>query len=771
MSRIFIFFIAFILFSFHSRAQTCTAVGMLTLNPGAVGPIGAHMMVTYNPLKNVYYWNSGGFGSNPIATYSSTGGNTIAVGMGNQDWRGLWWNSNNSSIEGNCFNSAGIFTINIDPITGYAGNGSNIILSNNQPNPQSGGQYDAINDQVIYYSAFSILKYSRSSGLLVSTVPIIGLPGGIGNISSYGFFTGNAGMEYAIYDYTNRRAYTINYNTGAYVSTIQFPLTAGAPSGFGLAYANGLYFIYDGNKWVGYRAGLWAEHTAPVCIGQEVQITAYGASSYTWNTGSNSNSIVVNPISTVIYTVNGNSGNSCISVFTISIPVIPVSAPSIAISGSSNVCIGSTKTLSASGVSTYSWSTGSNNFSITVSPTVSSTYSVIGSNSVGCHAKATFSINALDSPTVQINGNSILCEGESTTLTATGAPSYSWNTGANSESISISPSVTTVYTVIGTFSNSCSDTKTINVTVNLNPIISINGSTNVCSGKSATLSATGANNYTWSTGSTLSFIVISPTAAISYSVYGESISGCPGSNSVNINVSASPTISVFSNTNTACAGNSITLFANGADSYSWSTNQVTQTIIVTAINNTTYTVIGTNTVNNCATQNQIAISVLGSPTLNVSYPAIVCLGETVTLTVSGADTYTWSTGSNSTIVIDTPTLGTSYTIAGTNSIGCTSSYSLQMVVAVCNQISQLIYQANQTTIYPNPNNGVFTLMSKSSSSQELKLYDLNGKCVLSQKLIDHLHEIQADHLAEGCYILKLNESNGIMREFKLFIKK
>ena len=92
----------------------------------------------------------------------------------------------------------------------------------------------------------------------MSTIPITGLPVAFGNIATYGFYTGIAGSEYAVYDYINRRAYYINYTTGAFVSTVQFPPTTGTPSNYSLSYANGLFFIYDNTNWIGYKGGISA---------------------------------------------------------------------------------------------------------------------------------------------------------------------------------------------------------------------------------------------------------------------------------------------------------------------------------------------------------------------------------------------------------------------------------------------------------------------------------------------------------------------------------
>ncbi|MDI3479485.1 MAG: hypothetical protein PWQ14_631, partial [Rikenellaceae bacterium] len=122
----------------------------------------------------------------------------------------------------------------------------------------------------------------------------------------------------------------------------------------------------------------------------------------------------------------------------------------------SSVCTGSNTTLSASGASTYSWShsLGSGS-SKTVTPTATTTYTVTGTSS-GCTATATVSVTVNPLPTVLASASpSTINSGQSSVLTASGASTYSWNTGGNTASITVSPTSTTTYTVTGTSTLGC----------------------------------------------------------------------------------------------------------------------------------------------------------------------------------------------------------------------------------------------------------------------------------------------------------------------------
>jgi hypothetical protein len=121
----------------------------------------------------------------------------------------------------------------------------------------------------------------------------------------------------------------------------------------------------------------------------------------------------------------------------------------------------------------YSWNfndpvTGSNNTSTLSNPThvfstggnfnvkVVITYSNCSSDTVS---------KTIYLPMISINGKQSICEQQSSTLTASGASSYTWNSGTQASSIIVSPSITTVYTVTGTFSNSCLGSRVVTISV------------------------------------------------------------------------------------------------------------------------------------------------------------------------------------------------------------------------------------------------------------------------------------------------------------------
>lgn len=119
------------------------------------------------------------------------------------------------------------------------------------------------------------------------------------------------------------------------------------------------------------------------------------------------------------------------------------------------LCAGQSATLSASAMTTYTWSNGLNTPSIVVTPAQSGTFAVAGTDASLCVHFATLSIN-VSNPTLNISGSdSTICDGEAVQLTGSGVSTYTWSTGANGPSIVVSPSVSMVYTATGTDASGC----------------------------------------------------------------------------------------------------------------------------------------------------------------------------------------------------------------------------------------------------------------------------------------------------------------------------
>ena len=171
---------------------------------------------------------------------------------------------------------------------------------------------------------------------------------------------------------------------------------------------------------------------ATICVGTSTSITGTGANTYTWNPGGLSGtSVTVSPATTTTYTVTGtNTTTGCTNTSTRTITVNPLPIVSTTVT-LTTVCLGSPTTITGTGATTYTWMPGSlSGTSVTVSPITTTTYTVTGTNANGCVNTATRTITVNPLPTVGTTvTNATICAGTSTSITGTGANTYTWNPG------------------------------------------------------------------------------------------------------------------------------------------------------------------------------------------------------------------------------------------------------------------------------------------------------------------------------------------------------
>ena len=338
-----------------------------------------------------------------------------------------------------------------------------------------------------------------------------------------------------------------------------------------------------------------------------------------------------------------------------------------AVASPTSICNGASVAILGGGATTYTWMPGSmSTASVTVTPTVTTTYTLSGS-ALGCTGTNTVAVTVNPTPTITaIATNSIICLGNTTTLTASGANTYTWNTGAIGSSILITPTVTTTYTVTGTSVSGCTNTAVKTITVNPLPVVTVNSPT-ICAGQTATLTGLGATTYSWNTGSVINPTTVSPVTTTNYTVTGTLV-GCSVSTVATVIVNPVPIVTV--NSPTICAGQTATLIAGGTSSYLWSTSSTSNPIFVSPLVTTNYSLTGTTTLG-CSTTTTVNVIVNPLPVVLVNSPTI-CFGQTATLTASGGTTYSWNTGSISNPLVVSPGTTTNYTVSGT-SLGCTTS--------------------------------------------------------------------------------------------------
>jgi len=259
------------------------------------------------------------------------------------------------------------------------------------------------------------------------------------------------------------------------------------------------------------------------------------------------NSFTTSACTAGIYTLTvTNPQNGCVNQSTVQV-FSDVSAPVVSLVNSGTInCITSTVQITATTTATpvsYTWNgpgivSGNGTASITVNSP--GTYYVTVTNTLnGCSSTNTIDVLSDMSFTISITGQSMLCSGQTATLTANGASSYTWSTGDTTPSISITPSVSTSYSVSGIY-GSCTGTTAVNITVNNNPTITVSPTSyTIQITGTVPLLATGADTYTWIPADNLSNPnipnpVASPMNTTNYCVWGYNTAGCADSACVKI---------------------------------------------------------------------------------------------------------------------------------------------------------------------------------------------------------------------------------------------
>lgn len=510
---------------------------------------------------------------------------------------------------------------------------------------------------------------------------------------------------------TANGATSYTWSTGATTNTINV-----APSSTASYTVNGMSGLCSGNKTTTVTVNSTptiSVSSATICAGNSTTLTANGATSYTWAPGGQTTtSIVVSPTVNTTYTITGANG-TCTNSTTASVSITP--SPTLTVN-SPSICAGQVATLTASGATNYTWTPGSTTgTSYTIAPASTTTINVIGA--IGsCTTQVSRTITVNSSPTITVNSPTI-CPGQTVTLTANGAASYTWNTGPATNTISVSPASTTNYTVTGS-NGTCSSSKTTTVTVAAVPSVSVT-SASICSGGSATLTASGATTYTWIPGGqTTTSISVTPSVSTIYTITGTN-GTCTNTSSATVSVTSTPTLVV--NSATICPTQTATLTVSGASSYTWNPGSVSgSSYTIAPASNTTISVIGAN--GTCTTQATGSVTIGANISITVNSPTI-CAGQTASLTASGATTYTWNTGANTSTLAPSPGSTTVYTISGTQG-GCNGSNTSTVTVVGQPTISVIgnnsICSGSSTTLTANGAN-TFTWMPGGQTTTSVSL--------------------------------------------------
>lgn len=323
----------------------------------------------------------------------------------------------------------------------------------------------------------------------------------------------------------------------------------------------------------------------------------------------------------------------------------------------------------------------------------------------GCNGQTcdTLFLDIIVNPLPQITAghNDSICPGLGSQLMASSTTpplSYEWtpNTGLSSNTVPnpvASPSITTTYTLTVTDTNGCQNSDSLSIHVFPAAIANAGPDSLICIGDSLQLNGSGGLLYSWTPAGSLSNPAIanpfaSPATTTTYSLSVTDANGCTDDDQVTVSVSNGPNVNAGANL-LICIGDTAQLSVSGAQSYTWSpVSGLSDPNIANPLafpdSSTTYTVVGTDA-NGCSNTDQVTVTVAPLPVVSISPDTSICLGQSVQLSASGGNFYTWSpaTGLNNSNIANptaSPLSTTLYTVTVRDGNGCEEKDSLFLTV-------------------------------------------------------------------------------------------
>jgi len=299
--------------------------------------------------------------------------------------------------------------------------------------------------------------------------------------------------------------------------------------------------------------------------------------------------------------------------------------------------------------------------------------------------------------------------------------SWLWTFVGGSPSTSTLKNPTVTYSNPGTYSVILTSTNTrgsgsitknnyINIYSNLVPIITANGSLNLCNGSNVILTSSSASSYLWSSGETTQSINVSTIG--NYLVTTTNLNGCSMislATSITANSISNPVITASGPT-TFCNGGNVILTSIAGSNYLWSTGETTQSIVVSTSGNFTVIVSDFNSCSASSTITPVVANSIISPIITANGPTSFCNGKNVTLTSSSASNYLWSNGATTQSITVSAT--GNYNVTITDGNNCLASSILTSVIV--NSINTPIVTPSGPTTFCY--GGSVTLTSSLSSN-------------------------------------------------------
>lgn len=216
------------------------------------------------------------------------------------------------------------------------------------------------------------------------------------------------------------------------------------------------------------------------------------------------------------------------------------------------------------------------------------------------------------------------------------------------------------------------------------------------------------------------------------------------------------------NNQSICNGTNTTLIATSSSTVNWYATPTSTMALATGTVYTTPTLsTGTYTyyaeANTCTlspSRTAITVTVNSLPAIfATTNNTLLCVGQTASLSVTGANTYTWSTSENNSTIAVSPTVQTTYTVAGTDANGCANTTTIVQDVSLCTGIN-IINNIVSISVYPNPFNSKVTIVNN-GAKQMVQVMNVLGTVVYNTTVDAEKTVIDLSDQTKGIYFIKI----------------